>query len=176
MTTTAGCADAPARSVGSFVPSRSGRALSAVLWLVFALVDVWGPPTGEITRTSVTKRPIRTGLVVPRIRPIVTTPAEFAEEAAAKLVKALVNALHAVRREAAYRNLRLVVSMTPTFPGTLPAQRTPQPRSKAHQPHRSGARPSNGPRMTRGAGSGPQHDQNRCSGRETVNPRSTRPA
>ena len=168
--TTARSAGAPALPVGSFVPSRSGCALSAFWWLVFALVDSWSPPTGGIIRTPVTRRRTRTGVVVPRILPIITTPA--AREAAAELVKALVNALQAVRR-AANLTLWLVVSMTPTFTGTLLAQAHPQPRSKAHQPHRSGAHATSGPRMARGTGSGPQHDQNRCPGREKVNPRST---
>ena len=89
--TTAKGAGAPALPVGSFVPSRSGCALSAFWWLVFALVDSWSPPTGGIIRTPVTRRRTRTGVVVPRILPIITTPA--AREAAAELVKALVNAL-----------------------------------------------------------------------------------
>src|SRR6187549_1998227 len=65
--TPAGCAGPPALPVGSFVPSRSGRGWSAFLWMVFALVDSWGPRTGGVIRTSVTWRGIRTGAVVPRI-------------------------------------------------------------------------------------------------------------
>ena len=125
--TTARSAGAPALPVGSFVPSRSGCALSAFWWLVFALVDSWSPPTGGIIRTPVTRRRTRTGVVVPRILPIITTPA--AREAAAELVKALVNALQAVRR-AANLTLWLVVSMTPTFTGTLLAQAHPSPDQK----------------------------------------------
>jgi hypothetical protein len=162
--TTAGCAGAPALPVGSFVPSRSGRGWSAFLWLVFALADSRRSLTGGIIRTSVTWRRIRTG--VPRI---LATLAELAREAAAKQVKALVNALHAKRQAAAGLALLLTVSMTPTFTGT---PLTPQPRSVAHQPHRSGARASSGPRMVRKAGSGPQHDQNRCQRRKKPKPRS----
>src|SRR5664279_5157820 len=110
--TTARSAGAPAPPVGSFVPSRSGCALSAFWWLVFALIDNWSPPTGGIIRTPMTRPRTRTGVVVPRILPIITTPA--AREAAAELVKALVNALQAVRR-AANLTLWLVVSMTPTI-------------------------------------------------------------
>ena len=171
--TTAGSSGAPALPVGSFARSRSGCVLSAFWWLVFALVTNRSPLTGGIIRTPATRRRTRTGVVVPRILPIVTTPA--AREAAAELVKALINALHAAQR-AANLTFWLVASMHQTFTGTLPAQAHPQPRSKAHQPHRSGARPSSRPRMGRGNGSGPEHDQNRCPRREKVNPRSTKAA
>ena len=125
--TTAGCAGAPALPVGSFVPSRSGCALSVFWWLVFALVDSWGPPTGGIIRTPATRRRTRTGVVVPRILPIVTTPA--AREAAAELVKALVNALHAVQR-AANLTFWLVVSMHQRSPGHCRPTHTPSPDQK----------------------------------------------
>ena len=176
--TTAGCAGAQqALSVGSFVPSRSGRVPTppALLWLVFALVDMWRQLAAAIIRTSVTRQRIRTGVVAARLPPIITTLAEPTREAAAEPVKALVNALHAVWRAAANPTLCPVVRMTAAFPGTLPARWTPQPKSKAHHGHRSGPRPSNGPRMARGAGSGPQPDQNRCPRREVPNRRSTKP-
>jgi hypothetical protein len=158
--TSTGSADT-ARGKGRYRASMTVR----YLWLVFALLVGGVPPVGAVGWTTVPGQQIRTRVVLGWTLRIVVIPVVLA---ATRLNELLKGARWAADRATGDLTRWPVADITAAFPGPVTIRPVPQPGPNGPR-HQT-------PNLAPGTGSGPTTSSNDRPGRQTLNPRSTRPA